>query len=342
MHQVTPIAPATGPVLVTGAAGFIGAAVAEALMACGTPVIGIDNMNDYYPVSLKQARLDRLMAGHGNLFAFHPLDFSDMAALTTTLEPHRFETIVHLGAQAGVRYSLENPQAYVASNLAGHVNMLEIARARRVAHMVYASSSSVYGGNEKMPFAVEDRVDHPVSLYAATKKADELMSETYAHLFRIPLTGLRFFTVYGPWGRPDMALWKFTERMLSGRPIEVYNNGDMYRDFTYIDDIVGGVLACLDRPPADDGQAKAGGSVKPHALYNIGNNRSERLLRMIEVLEAACGVKAELNLMPMQPGDVPATYADITALTRDTGYAPSTPIEVGVPRFVEWYRGYHG
>ncbi|MPS70287.1 SDR family NAD(P)-dependent oxidoreductase [Novosphingobium aerophilum] len=327
-------------ILVTGAAGFIGAAVAEALMAKGTPVIGIDNMNDYYAVSLKEARRDRLAARFGNLFTFHQLDFSDMDRLTATLEPYRFEVIVHLGAQAGVRYSLENPQAYVASNLAGHVNMLELARARQVAHMVYASSSSVYGGNAKLPFAVEDRADHPVSLYAATKKADELMSETYAHLFRIPLTGLRFFTVYGPWGRPDMALWKFAERILSGRPIEVYNQGEMYRDFTYIDDIVGGVLACIDRPPADDGQEKAGGSIKPHALYNIGNHRSEHLMRLIEVLEEACGVRAELQLLPMQPGDVEATYADITALTSDTGYTPSTPIEVGVPRFVDWYRGY--
>ena len=247
-----------------------------------------------------------------------------------------------MAAQAGVRYSLENPQAYVASNLAGHVNMLELARAREVGHMVYASSSSVYGGNTKLPFAVEDRADHPVSLYAATKKADELMSETYAHLFRIPLTGLRFFTVYGPWGRPDMAMWKFADRILSDRPIDVYNHGEMHRDFTYVDDIVGGVLACLDRPPADDGEEKAGGSVKPHALYNIGNNRSEHLMRLIEVLEQACGRKAELNLLPMQPGDVPATYADITALTRDTGYAPSTPIEEGVPRFVEWFRSFHG
>ena len=329
-------------VLVTGAAGFIGAAVAEALMARGTPVLGIDNLNDYYPVSLKRARLAELTKRHGNLFRFAETDFSDMAALTAAIEDSRFGAIVHLGAQAGVRYSLENPQAYVASNLAGHVNMLEMARARGVAHMVYASSSSVYGGNEKLPFAVEDRADHPVSLYAATKKADELMSETYAHLFRIPLTGLRFFTVYGPWGRPDMAMWKFTERMLSGRPIDVYNHGEMHRDFTYIDDIVGGVLACLDRPPCDDGQEKAGGSVKPHALYNIGNNRSEHLMRLIAVLEDACGVKAQLNLLPMQPGDVPATYADITALTRDTGYAPSTPIEVGVPRFVEWFRAYHG
>ncbi|MGE4306336.1 MAG: NAD-dependent epimerase/dehydratase family protein [Novosphingobium sp.] len=329
-------------VLVTGAAGFIGAAVAEALMARGQAVIGIDNMNDYYAVSLKRARLDRVGVRFGNLFQFRELDFADMNALSAGLEDQRFGAIIHLGAQAGVRYSLENPQAYVASNLAGHVNMLELARAREVGHMVYASSSSVYGGNTKLPFAVEDRADHPVSLYAATKKADELMSETYAHLFRIPLTGLRFFTVYGPWGRPDMAMWKFADRILSDRPIDVYNHGEMHRDFTYIDDIVGGVLACLDRPPADDGEEKAGGSVKPHALYNIGNNRSEHLMRLIEVLEQACGRKAELNLLPMQPGDVPATYADITALTRDTGYAPSTPIEEGVPRFVEWFRSYHG
>lgn len=329
-------------VVVTGAAGFIGAAVAEALMERGQSVIGIDSMNDYYQVSLKEARRDRVQARFGERFTFLRLDFADMAALEAALAPHQFQAIVHLGAQPGVRYSLENPQAYVASNLAGHVNMLEIARARQVGHMVYASSSSVYGGNEKLPFAVEDRADHPVSLYAATKKADELMSETYAHLFRIPLTGLRFFTVYGPWGRPDMAMWKFTERLLNGRPIDVYNHGEMHRDFTYIDDIVGGILACLDRPPVDDGQEKAGGSVKPHALYNIGNNRSEHLMRLIAVLEEACRVKADLNLLPMQPGDVHATYADITALTRDTGYAPSTPIETGVPRFVEWYRHYAG
>lgn len=329
-------------VVVTGAAGFIGAAVAEALLERGQSVIGIDSMNDYYQVSLKEARRDRVQERFGDRFTFLHLDFADMAALEAALAPHQFQAIVHLGAQPGVRYSLENPQAYVASNLAGHVNMLEIARARQVGHMVYASSSSVYGGNEKLPFAVEDRADHPVSLYAATKKADELMSETYAHLFRIPLTGLRFFTVYGPWGRPDMAMWKFTERLLNGRAIDVYNHGEMHRDFTYIDDIVGGILACLDRPPVDNGQEKAGGSVKPHALYNIGNNRSEHLMRLIAVLEDACGVKAELNLLPMQPGDVHATYADITALTRDTGYVPSTPIETGVPRFVEWYRGYAG
>ncbi|MCJ2186560.1 NAD-dependent epimerase/dehydratase family protein [Novosphingobium beihaiensis] len=328
-------------VLVTGAAGFIGAAVSEALMARGQPVIGIDSMNDYYQVSLKQARLDRLAARFGNLFHFRKLDFSSMEALSDALGETGFEAIVHLGAQAGVRYSLENPQAYVSANLAGHVNMLELARARGVAHMVYASSSSVYGGNTKLPFAVEDRADHPVSLYAVTKKADELMSETYAHLFRIPLTGLRFFTVYGPWGRPDMAMWKFAERILSGRPIDVYNHGEMQRDFTYIDDIVGGVLACLDRPPLDNGEEKAGGSVKPHALYNIGNNKPEQLMHLIELLEQACGRKAQLNLLPMQPGDVPATYADIAALTRDTGYAPSTSLDVGVPRFVEWFRTYH-
>ena len=328
-------------VVVTGAAGFIGAAVAEALMKRGQPVIGIDNMNDYYDVSLKRARLQRLKARHGNLLRFLEVDFSDMSALSAALEDTSFDSIVHLGAQAGVRYSLENPQAYVSSNLAGHVNMLEVARARQVGHMVYASSSSVYGGNAKLPFAVEDRADHPVSLYAATKKADELMSETYAHLFRLPLTGLRFFTVYGPWGRPDMAMWKFAERILSDRPIDVYNHGDMQRDFTFIDAIGGGVLAWPDRPPADDGLEKAGGSVKPHALYNIGNNRSEQLLRLIEVLEEACGRKAQLTMLPMQPGDVPATFADITALTRDTGYAPSTPIEVGVPLFVNWFRNYH-
>jgi len=329
-------------VLVTGAAGFIGAALSDALMARGATVIGIDNLNDYYAVQLKRDRLRDLADRHGSRFTFLELDFADNAALDAALAGRTFDAIVHLGAQAGVRYSLENPHAYVRSNLAGHVNMLELGRARGTAHLVYASSSSVYGGNEKLPFAVEDRTDHPVSLYAATKRADELMSETYAHLFRLPQTGLRFFTVYGPWGRPDMALWKFTERLLAGRPIEVYNNGQMQRDFTYIDDIVAGVIACLDRPPVDDGAVKPGGSTKPHAVYNIGNNRSEKLMRMIEVLEQACGRKAELAMLPMQAGDVPATYADISAIARDTGYAPTTAIEVGVPKFVEWYRAYTG
>lgn len=328
--------------LVTGAAGFIGAVVAEALLARGDCVIGIDNLNDYYPVALKQARLGRIVERFGDRFEFTQCDFSDMAALVSATGARELSGICHLGAQAGVRYSLENPHAYVSSNLAGHVNMLEIARQRGAIPMVYASSSSVYGGNTKLPFAVEDRVDRPVSLYAATKRADELMSETYAHLFRIPLTGLRFFTVYGPWGRPDMALWKFTERMLQGQPIEVYNRGEMRRDFTYIDDIVAGVVACLDRPPLDDGEEKPGGSLGPHALYNIGNNRSEQLMSLISVIEQACGVKAQLNLLDMQPGDVHATYADISAISRDMGYAPTTPIEVGVPRFVSWFRGYTG
>jgi UDP-glucuronate 4-epimerase len=327
-------------ILVTGAAGFIGAAVADALLARGQRVVGIDSLDDYYPVALKQARLRQLATRYGEAFAFLKLDFSDMDALAGALAPHRFGAIVHLGAQPGVRYSLENPHAYVRSNIAGHVNLLELARQREVGHMVYASSSSVYGGNDKLPFAVEDRTDHPISLYAATKRADELMSETYAHLFALPLTGLRFFTVYGPWGRPDMAIWKFTERVLEGRPIEVYNHGDLYRDFTYIDDIVAGVLACLDRPPADDGAAKPGGSRRPHALYNIGNHRSEHLMRLIEVIEQACGRKAKLEMRAMQPGDLHTTFADIAPLTRDTGYTPATTIETGVPRFVAWYQGY--
>jgi UDP-glucuronate 4-epimerase len=329
-------------VLVTGAAGFIGHALALRLLARGDVVIGIDNLNDYYQVSLKRDRVATLTAAGGNRFAFHHLDFADMAALDAALQGIEVDRVVHLGAQAGVRYSLENPQAYVSSNLAGHVNMLELARHRGLDHMVYASSSSVYGGNAKLPFAVEDRVDHPVSLYAATKRADELMSETYAHLFRLPLTGLRFFTVYGPWGRPDMMLWNFTRRILAGEPIPVFNHGEMYRDFTYIDDIIAGVVAALDSPPADDGAEKAGGSVKPHALYNIGNNRSEHLMKVVGLLEDACGKKAEIEMLPMQPGDVPATYADISAIQRDLGYAPTTSIEKGVPSFVRWYRDYHG
>ncbi len=324
-------------VLITGAAGFIGAALAARLLARGDSVLGIDNLNDYYQVSLKKDRLAQL----GNGFAFKQVDFADNAALTAALAGEAFDRIVHLGAQAGVRYSIENPHAYVQSNLVGHVNMLEVARAREVP-MVYASSSSVYGGNEKLPFSVEDRADHPVSLYAATKKADELMSETYAHLYRIPLTGLRFFTVYGPWGRPDMMLWMFTHKILSGITIPVFNNGDMYRDFTYIDDIVSGVVACVDSPPADDGAVKAGGSVKPHALYNIGNHRSEKLMDVIAVLEDAIGRKAEMDMLPMQPGDVHKTYADIEAIRSDLGYEPTTSVEIGVPKFVDWYRGYHG
>lgn len=329
-------------VLVTGAAGFIGYSVSQVLLARGDTVIGIDCVNDYYDVSLKETRLGRLRDAGNNRFAFLRTDFSDMAALNEGLDNLGFDRIVHLGAQAGVRYSIENPHAYVQANLVGHLNLLEIARHHQVEHMVYASSSSVYGGNTKLPFAVEDRVDHPMSLYAATKKADELMSETYAHLYRLPLTGLRFFTVYGPWGRPDMMMWIFTRKIMAGEPIPVFNHGDMYRDFTYIDDIVSGVIACLDNPPPDDGAEKAGGSLKPHRLYNIGNHRSEHLMKVVEILEAECGRKAEIDFQPMQPGDVRQSFADIEAIHRDLGYQPTTSIDVGVPNFVRWYKDYHG
>lgn len=329
-------------VLVTGAAGFIGAALAEQLLARGDSVVGVDNLNDYYDPALKHARLARLEAAGGSRFRFHKLDFADMDAVNAALEGTAIDRIVHLGAQAGVRYSLENPAAYVQSNLVGHANMLELARQRQVEHMVYASSSSVYGGNDKVPFSVDDRADHPVSLYAATKRADEMLSESYAHLYRIPLTGLRFFTVYGDRGRPDMAYWIFTQKILAGQPIPVFNQGEMWRDFTHIDDIIAGVLAVLDHAPADDGAVKAGGSVSPHTLYNIGNNKSEKLLDFIAVLEDALGQKAEIDWQPMQPGDVVRTYADLGAISRDLGYQPATTIQQGLPRFVAWYREYHG
>lgn len=326
-------------VLVTGAAGFIGMHVCERLIARGEQVIGIDNLNDYYSVQLKK---DRLATLTGDAFTFEKVDFSDHAALDKALSGKDFDRIVHLGAQAGVRHSLTHPRDYITANLMGHLNMMEIARHQDIAHMVYASSSSVYGGNEDYPFSVDDRVDHPVSLYAATKKSDELMSETYAHLYHIPMTGLRFFTVYGPWGRPDMAMWIFTKAILAGEPIPVFNHGNMRRDFTYVDDIVTGVVAALDHVPADDGETKAGGSTKPHAVYNIGNNQSEELSHMIDVLEDALGIKATRDLQPMQPGDVPATAADITAIQADLGFEPSTAIDVGIPKFVDWYRDYHG
>jgi UDP-glucuronate 4-epimerase len=330
-------------ILLTGAAGFIGAAVAESLLARGDTVVGVDNLNDYYAVALKQDRVARLRAAAGGeRFDFRRIDFADMAALEAGLQDRQFDRIIHLGAQPGVRYSLENPHAYVEANLVGHLNMLELARRRQPEHFVYASSSSVYGGNAKVPFAVEDRVDHPYSLYAATKKADELMSETYAHLYRLPQTGLRFFTVYGPWGRPDMMPWIFTAKILRGEPIPVFNNGEMSRDFTFIDDIVGGVVASLDNPPADDGSVKPGGSVGPHTIYNIANNRPEDLMKVIGIIEQACDRAAVLDMQPMQPGDVPRTYADIDAIQRDLGYAPTTPVEVGFPKFVEWFKAYHG
>lgn len=328
-------------ILVTGVAGFIGAAVADALMQRGDEVIGIDELNAYYPVSLKEARLAGLAERHAGRFAFHKLDFADRAALDVALDGEKFDRIVHLGAQAGVRYSLENPHAYASANLVGHLNILELARHRSISHLVYASSSSVYGGSAKVPFSVEDRVDHPVSLYAATKRADELLSESYASLYRLPQTGLRFFTVYGPWGRPDMMMWIFTSKILAGEPIPVSNGGDMERDFTFIDDVVAGVLAALDRVPADDGAAKPGGSVTPHAIYNLGNHRSERLLDVVRVLEKACGKEAKLDMKPMQPGDVPRTYADIAASQRDLGFNPRVSVEEGGPAFVDWYRAYH-
>ncbi len=327
--------------LVTGAAGFIGFHVASRLMARGDRVIGLDNVNDYYSTQLKRDRIAELRRGH-NSFDFLEVDFADDRALEAALAGKEFDRIVHLGAQAGVRYSIENPRAYVQSNLVGHLNLMEIARHRGSSHLVYASSSSVYGGNDTLPFQVEDRVDHPLSLYAATKKADELMSETYAHLYRLPQTGLRFFTVYGPWGRPDMAMWLFTKAILAGEPINVFGEGNMRRDFTYIDDIVTGVVAALDNPPPDDGAEKAGGSKGPHRLYNIGNHRSEELTRMIGLIEQACGREAEKVLMPMQAGDVRDTYADISAIQRDLGFQPTTAIDEGVPKFVAWYRDYHG
>ncbi|KTE01980.1 protein CapI [Sphingopyxis sp. H038] len=329
-------------ILVTGAAGFIGMSVAERLLARGDTVIGIDNLNDYYSVALKKSRLNLLSQRYGAHFRFHEIDFAAMADLENALQGQTFDGIVHLGAQAGVRFSIENPHIYMQSNMVGHLNMLEIARHRSTGHFVYASSSSVYGANKSMPFSVGDRVDHPVSLYAATKKADEMMSEVYAHLYRLPQTGLRFFTVYGPWGRPDMAMWLFTDRILSGRPIDIFNEGDMKRDFTYIDDIVTGVVACLDNPPVDDGLEKAGGSISPHHIYNIGNHKAEPLMRLVELLEDACGRKAERRFLPMQAGDVKETYADIAAIQKDLGYQPSTSIDVGIPRFVSWYKAYHG
>lgn len=329
-------------VLVTGAAGFIGHALTKALLTRGDHVIGVDNCNDYYDPALKHARLADIAGLQSGRFDFRLLDFADAGALNAALKGEELDAIAHLGAQAGVRYSIDSPAAYVQSNLVGHANMLELARHREIGHFVYASSSSVYGNSVDTPFGVDQRVDHPISLYAATKKSNELMSETYAHLYRFPATGLRFFTVYGPWGRPDMAMWKFAERILTGRSIEVYNQGDMRRDFTYIDDIVAGVIAALDHPPADDDSVKPGGSTAPHAVYNIGNNRPEMLRDMIAVLEQACEREAEKVYLPMQPGDVYQTYADLGPMASELGYAPTTPISVGIPRFVRWFRGYSG
>jgi len=328
--------------LVTGAAGFIGAALAHRLLDRGDTVVGLDNLNDYYEVSLKQARLDRLTARPG--FRFVKLDLADRAGMSALFASERFDAVAHLAAQAGVRYSLKKPDAYVDSNLVGFGNILEGCRHGRVGHLVYASSSSVYGLNAKMPFSEEDSVDHPVSLYAATKKANELMAHVYSHLYALPTTGLRFFTVYGPWGRPDMSPYLFIRAMLAGEPIKVFNHGEMLRDFTYVDDIVEGVVRVIDRPPAPGDASlldSPATSTAPYRIYNIGNSQPVPLLEYIATFERALGVKAKLDLQPMQPGDVVATAADTSALERAVGFRPSTPLAVGVQRFVDWYRDFY-
>ncbi|MDX2263653.1 MAG: NAD-dependent epimerase [Hyphomicrobiales bacterium] len=331
-------------ILVTGAAGFIGSFVARALLDRGESVVGVDNMNGYYDPALKEARLATLTGRPG--FTFARLDIADAEATRALFAAHRFERIVHLAAQAGVRYSLEAPHAYVDANITGFLNILEGCRHARPEHLVFASSSSVYGANAKTPFSVRDGADHPVSLYGATKKANEAMAHAYAHLYGAPMTGLRFFTVYGPWGRPDMSPFLFTSRILSGAPIDVFNHGKHRRDFTYIDDIVEGVLATLDRPPRADPDWRAdtpdpASSSAPYRLYNIGNNAPVELLHFIACIERATGRKAEMRMLPMQPGDVLATCADIDDLTAATGFRPRTSIEEGVARFVEWYRGFY-
>ncbi len=320
--------------LVTGAAGFIGMHTCRQLLERGESVIGVDVVNDYYDPTLKEARLRLLQESPS--FVFHRADVADRAAMEKIAAEHpEITRIIHLAAQAGVRYSLENPYAYIHSNIDGQVVMLELARhLPHCEHFVYASSSSVYGSNEKLPFSVEDRVDNPISLYAATKKSGELMAHCYSHLYRIPTTGLRFFTVYGPWGRPDMAAFLFTRAMLEGKPIQVFNNGDMRRDFTYIDDIVGGILAVAAHPPAAD-------SAAPARVYNIGNHRSEPLVRFISIIEQALGIKAKIAYQPMQPGDVKETFADIQPLRDEIGFHPSTTIDEGIPKFIQWYRDYY-
>ena len=331
-------------VLVTGAAGFIGSALSARLLARGDEVLGYDNLNAYYDPSLKEARLARLLPQPG--FGFVRASLEDRPALEKAFADFRPERVVNLAAQAGMRYSLENPQAYIDSNIVGFTHVLEACRHGGVEHLVYASSSSVYGANCKLPFSVRDPVDHPVSLYAATKKANELMAHTYSHLFQLPTTGLRFFTVYGPWGRPDMALFLFTRKILAGEPIDVFNHGRHTRDFTYVDDIVEGVMRTLDRIPAGDAlfdpmQPSPASSAAPYRVYNIGNHQPVELARYIEVIEECLGRKATRNLLPLQPGDVPDTFADIEELTRDTGYAPRTTVEEGVARFIAWYRDYY-
>ena len=325
-------------ILVTGAAGFIGMHVSTLLLARGDTVIGLDNLNDYYDPRLKRDRLARLTPSPQ--FRFVQMDVADRAGMQALFAQERFDRVVHLAAQAGVRYSLVNPQAYVDSNLVGFTNILEGCRHTQVQHLAYASSSSVYGSNTAMPFSEAHNIGHPVSMYAATKKANELMAHTYSHLFQLPTTGLRFFTVYGPWGRPDMALFRFTQKILAGEPIEVFNHGRHARDFTYIDDIVDGVLKALANAPADDGVPKPGGSRAPHAIYNLGNSQPEPLLKVLGIIEQACGRKAVLDMQPMQKGDVPRTAADISETIRDLGWQPTTGIAEGMPAFVNWFRRY--
>ena len=332
-------------VLVTGAAGFIGSHTAGVLLARGDEVVGLDSLNSYYDVSLKEARLKLLEGSQG--FSFAKGDLADRGFVEQVFAKHRPERVVNLAAQAGVRYGFENPRAYVNSNLVGFMNILESCRHNDVEHLVYASSSSVYGSNTNMPFSVHDNVDHPLSLYAATKKANELMAHSYAHLFDLPVTGLRFFTVYGPWGRPDMSLFLFTRKILAGEPIDVFNFGQHLRDFTYIDDIVEGVVRTLDRVATpdsnwDSAEPDPSTSAAPYRVYNIGNNQPVELMYFIECIEKAIGKTAQKNMLPLQPGDVPRTYADIDALVADVGFRPATPIEVGIQRFVDWYRGYYG
>jgi UDP-glucuronate 4-epimerase len=331
-------------ILVTGAAGFIGSTLALRLLQRGDRVVGLDNLNDYYDVSLKQARLARLRACSG--FEFEHADIADRERMAHLFAQRRFDAVMHLAAQAGVRYSIENPGAYIDANLVGFGNIIEGARRSKVRHFVYASSSSVYGANAKLPFAEDDNIDHPVSLYAATKKANELIAHSYAHLYRLPCTGLRFFTVYGPWGRPDMALFKFASGILAGEPIPVFNRGEMVRDFTYVDDIVEGVVRVIDQPAQPDPAWTAiaptpSSSNAPYRIYNIGNNQPVKLMRYIEVIEQCLGKKAKLDLLPLQAGDVPETIADVSRLEAAVGFKPATPIEAGIGRFVEWYRSYY-
>jgi len=333
-----------GNILVTGAAGFIGYHLSSRLLKDGHAVVGVDNVNNYYDIRLKEERLKRLQ--ENPQFSFERVDIAEHEALSRVFGEKNIRRVVNLAAQAGVRYSLQNPYAYTRANIDGFISVLECCRHAKVEHLVYASSSSVYGSHTKVPFSTHDNVDHPISLYAATKKANELMAHSYAHLFRIPCTGLRFFTVYGPWGRPDMALFSFTKAILAGQSIDVFNNGKMQRDFTYVDDIVEGISRLLDKPPAPDENWSPSApdpatSFAPYKVYNIGNNQPVELLHFIEVLEKALGRKAEKRLLPMQDGDVPATYADVDDLMRDVGFRPATPIKEGIRRFVEWYRAYY-